>query len=178
MQSNEFYGATLAEAVKKATASYRRAATNGENRFCSQLRYDFERQKNLLDRLQHDIADLESELKALEREANRARLRELALSLVPIISGLRKWRGIINLIRRFKLDREAWNAIERNWGEVGAVISATLFAAFNVTDYNKIDQIKRDITKLQSQTQSILAKLSDLARSYLNGNCHLQNLQS
>lgn len=177
MKSNEFAGATLGEAVRNATAAYRDAPGERKN-FCSGLRSQYDRKRSDLDRIQQDVGDLKDKIDDLQRDAARANFIALALSAGTAARAATKWRGILNLLRRFKLDRDALDAILRNGPDASAAATAVLSALFAIQDNDEAEKLSREVSRLQARSDRIIEQMEDLAQSFLNGNCHLQSVQS
>lgn len=74
VKQNEFRGATLAEAVSKATAAYREAETQNSNSYCRSLLVRFDRKKQDSDRIHDRIVDIQREVDNLKSTARQARL--------------------------------------------------------------------------------------------------------
>ena len=177
-KQNHFSGATLAEAMRNATGAYRKTNAPEAKSFCSNLISQYDGKRSELDRIEREIADLQGRIEDLQRSAARANLLALILAAGTAARAITKWRGILNVLKRFKLDKNALDALLRNGPEASTAASAAASALFGINDYSEAEPLKREVSRLQARSDRIVEQLEDLARSYLNGNCHLGDLQS
>ena len=172
-QSNEFEGADLRDAVKKATAAYDRKNNREINLFCIGLKHDYDVKSRELDRLLDRMVDLQRNVDGLKQQASREAAEALVASLVVVGRALKIAGNVISRTKFLPLNRRT----KRNLGslvrEARSVFSSAIASAVGLDSIEKAREIEREITQLKADYDRIANEMLDLTDSIERGNCHL-----
>ena len=172
VQSNEFKGATLAEAVKKATAAYNKAPVCEvkNQRRCNDLILE-------ISRLQSQIGFLQSEANSLLREANRlendARAKLITGLLGAVAGTIVALRGVVAVIRMIRAIRAAdvtVTQLDRMLGAIG-VLGGALLALKAFDDFDKAREFLESAQNFEQDAQRKALLLEDAVGKYHDAGC-------
>ncbi len=163
MRSNEFTGATLEEAVRKATAVYRRppcCEKKNQNR-CNDLILE-------ISALQTDLGRLSDKIDRLEREAEILRetaIVQLSLAALAAISNLTGVLRAARIISRRLKQKKPEKLTERDivdllsaFGFIGAAGGA-VYAAFQLQEARRLEREAEDVERNGSRVGGALLGL-------------------
>ncbi len=173
VQSNEFKGATLAEAVKNATAAYGGQVEIEAKSFCEDLKNEYARKKQEYDRIHDRIVDLRREADGLKRRATAEQLVSLATAAALAARALGNVARVIKFLRRFKLDRSTLQSLQRNAPDGATALTSAATALAGQASLAQARELGREIDRLNARYQRLVNEMIELAESYTRGNCHL-----
>lgn len=169
MRSNEFTGATLREAVMKATAVYDRKASceTKSQRRCNDLIRE-------ISVLQRDLGRISDEVKKLEREAETLResaVVQLSLSALAAVSNLTGFLRALRVVLRRLKQKIPEKLTERDivdllsaLGFVGAAAGA-LYAASQLREAQRLARQAEEIERNGSRVgDALLRAISEYDR--------------
>lgn len=168
VQSNEFTGRTLAEAVRKATAAYDHKRRRGDEdererertRICDQLEREF-------DAFQRDVGDALRQAESLQREADALRRSARRSARDVVLNALLAASAAFGAAARALrlLSRKKFNDLSRrDWlsllpGVAGSFAAAAA-AADAIRDFEEAERLvnraKREIQRADRLTEDLL----------------------
>lgn len=174
-RNNDFRGATLAEAIRKATADYRRGrAAPGSNPFCDRLISRFDAKKVKADHLLDRITDIEREIDGLKDTARAAGLAAALSALAAAGGALATLARVARALRRLRLGkatRQDLLALIPVFGPAASAIISSLDAA---SALKKAERLKSEVQRLKASYADLTDDLLAIAEQYEDANCHLE----
>lgn len=173
MRSNEFKGASLAEAVRNATAAYRKPGIIKANSFCDTLIRRFDSKKIRADHILDRVTELEREVDNL-RDAARAAGLAAALSALGAASGaLGSLARVLRIIRRLRLGKATRRELSELVPIVGSAFSALISAFGAASALEQARRLEREVERLKAQYDNLTDELIEITEDYADSNCHL-----
>ena len=172
VQSNDYRGASLRDAMKKATAVYERKRRNNrdDQRACNDLILEITQLQRQLSRASDRIERLEDQIDDLRRSAV-VKLGLAALAALGNLAGaLRGARVIILRIKNKnakKLSRSEVLDLLSALGAVGAAGSALLAAS----DLLKAERLARRAEVIEREAANVGRELLEVLTQYENAGC-------
>ncbi len=178
VKSNEFNGASLADAVKQATAAYRRVDSYEAKSYCSDIRNRFDRKKLEADQIFDRIVDMQREVDRLENEARRAQLDVAIAALIALAGALGSAARAVQKLRRLQLDKFTKGELLNLLPVIGGALTAAARAGDAASALKAARRLSQEIDRLYARVDRLGDELIGLAESYVASNCHLGNLTS
>ena len=172
VQSNEFKGATLADAVRKATAAYDR--TDEAKSYCEQLRNRFEAKKQEQDRILDEALDLKREIERLERQAIREKLTAIAGYLAAGASSLRALDRLFSRLRRLDLGKDKASDLSSIVTGVTSAIVGAISDLAAADTMSEVRGLKRELDRLLANFNRTADDMLDLMESFDRAHCRFQ----
>lgn len=173
VQSNEFKGATLADAVRNATAAYDRKTHYQEKSYCRDLRSDYDAKKQEMDRIWDRIVDLQREVDGLKRQAAAAQLTALVSAAAVAARALANAKRIAGFLRRLRLDGRTLNGLQRNAPDGATALLSAATALAGQSALSEVRELEQEITRLKARYDQIVDDMMGFAESFARANCHL-----
>ncbi|WP_425407708.1 hypothetical protein [Hyphococcus sp.] len=174
MRSNEFRGADLAEAVRNATAAYRKPTITEAKSYCRNLFNEFDRKKTRFDHMHDRIVDMQREINRLEDQARNARNTAALSALIAAAGALGSAARGLDKLRKLRLGKFTKGDLLDLVPFVGGALSAGANALGARSAFREARRLEQEIERVKSQHERLGDELISLAESYENSNCHLR----
>ncbi len=167
MKSNEFPGATLGEAVRNATAAYRRSPRLKFRRSCAEVEIRIELAKSKLSDVADESDDLKRRAESLEREAAR-KFRDAAVEALILFAGPLGVLGrVARLIARLSKGRLDRRDVQKLIPAIAAVVAAK-DALEAIENFQEARMLARQADSLIRSAEDTRDELFDLLDELAN----------
>lgn len=173
VQSNEFTGATLAEAARKATEAYRKDSIIEVKSFCENLRSKFDFKNLEADRIFDRVSDMEREVDSLKQQARDAELAAILAALSTAAGALGSILRALRKYKNLKLDKFMKEELLELVPYIGGAFATGLAAMSAASALKEARRLEREIERLRDRFDRLAGEMISITQSYERGNCHL-----